>query len=97
MKPTFLCGLLFYTSFAIGQSSEFAVSKNGLIYPDYTVIQLKHIVDSLNLKFRRCDLHTTYYSLPQSRASFVQMKGNCQAALADMKANITIEAFEKKI
>ena len=96
MKPTFLCGLLFCTSFAIGQSSEFAVSKNGLIYPDYTVIQLKQIVDSLNLKFRRCDLHTTYYSLPQARASFVQMKGNCQAALADMKANITIEAFEKK-
>ena len=42
--------------------TEFGNSSNGLIYSDTTIKQLKFIVDSLNLKFKVCDLYKTYYS-----------------------------------
>jgi hypothetical protein len=49
--------LLCLTSlWAYGQEGEFKIHNNGLIYDDVTMARLGAIVDSLNLKFRSCDL-----------------------------------------
>jgi hypothetical protein len=43
-------------------SQEFTTYPNGLIYDEGTMNRLGVIVDSLNLKFRSCDLSKPYYS-----------------------------------
>ena len=43
-----------------GQSTEFKVYPNGLIYDSITMHRLSGIVDSLNIRFRSCDLAHPY-------------------------------------
>jgi hypothetical protein len=59
----------------IGQSREFTVYENGLIYSPATMKQLGHIVDSLNLRFKTCDLHKTYLAKEQAKAHYVYIPG----------------------
>lgn len=80
-----------------GKAQEFTVHDNGLIYPDTTVGQLKHIVDSLNLKFKACDLSRIYYSLKQARGHYVYLNyGKVADAAKDMDRNIALEHFRAK-
>lgn len=61
--------LVSFTSY--GQFSEFRTYSNGLIYDPATMRRLTTIVDSLNIKFKTCDLNQPYASLPQGGATFI--------------------------
>jgi hypothetical protein len=78
-------------------SQEFAKSSSGLIYSDPTVKQLRFIVDSLNLKFKVCELNKVYLSKLQAKAHYVHLgSGDIQGAMKDMQAGISWEDFIKK-
>lgn len=106
MKTFFAFSLFFSLFTCSGQTispppppvqTEFGSSDNGLIYSNKTITQLKHIVDSLNLKFRQCELHKTYLSLEQCKGHYVEMdKGDIRGAVTDIKNGISFEAFVKK-
>ena len=65
--------LVFVSWHCYGQYNEFPIHSNGLIYDEFTMSKLAVIVDSLNLKFRSCDLSHPYYSFPQGIAHVVEM------------------------
>ncbi len=65
--------LVFISWHCYGQYNEFPIHSNGLIYDESTMSKLAIIVDSLNLKFRSCDLSHPYYSFPQGMAHFVEL------------------------
>jgi hypothetical protein len=78
-------------------NSEFKTYNNGLIYSDVTMNQLTHIVDSLNLKFKRCDLSRIYYAKSQGIGHYVSIeKRIIKGALADIRNNISFDDFIKK-
>jgi hypothetical protein len=78
-------------------NSEFKTYSNGLIYSDITMNQLTHIVDSLNLKFKRCDLSRTYYAKSQGIGHYVSIeKSNIKGALADIRNDVSFDDFIKK-
>ncbi len=79
------------------QSGEFTVYENGLIYSDTTMRQLEYIVDSLNLKFMKCELDKTYLAKKQARAHFVHLeKGDLKEAKKDMKNGMSFGDFKRK-
>lgn len=79
------------------QSGEFALHTNGLIYSDTTMQQLHLIVDSLNLKFKACDLHKIYRSKAQARAHYIRISGDLsKQALTDLKRKTPFEDFTAK-
>ncbi|WP_207514399.1 hypothetical protein [Longitalea luteola] len=81
----------------ISQTPEFNKSATGLIYPDSTIKKLKHIVDSLNLKFKVCDLNKVYQSKLQAKANFVSLKKDkINEAKKDIESNIPYEDFIRK-
>jgi hypothetical protein len=89
--------ILIAHTLSFGQKVEFPIYSNGLMYSDSTMKQLEFIVDSLNLKFRSCNINTTYYSKHQATAHYIRLeKGNIEAAVRDMKKNITFEEFLMK-
>lgn len=89
---TTLCSIIF--AFAQG---EFRQHDNGLMYHDTTMQQLEFIVDSLNLKYKSCDLFKTYYTIPQAQAHYVKLDtGDIKQAKADMEANMSFADFVKK-
>jgi hypothetical protein len=76
--------LVFVSWQSLGQTNEFTVHSNGLIYDESTMQKLGNIVDSLNLKFRSCDLAHPYYSNPQGMAHFVELPNKTiQKAITD--------------
>jgi len=79
------------------QSNEFTVYPNGLVYSDTTMTQLKYIVDSLNLKFRHCDLNKQYYSAQQGIADYIDFKDDtATAAFHDIQNGVSYADFTKK-
>lgn len=71
MKNLILFCLFLSSCFSIkaqdfGNSGEFGLFENGLIYSDTTINQLKRVVDSLNLKHAVCSNSPDYYSQLQS-------------------------------
>lgn len=62
---------LIYLSCILTHAQEFKVHSNGLIYDDITMNKLGLIIDSLNLKFKSCDLDHSYYSLDQGNGTIV--------------------------
>ena len=90
--------LLFILSFSFGwsQSGEFVPSQNGLIYSDTAVNQLKHIVDSLNLKFRTCD-NKPYYTKLQGKGTYFSIEGpNAGKAKMEIESGISPKKLKKK-
>ena len=76
------------------QSTEFPIYENGLMYDSTTMSQLTFIVDSLNVKFRSCDLHKTYYARRQGRAHYFHLKTNQPAKVARaLNAGLNFEEF----
>ncbi len=45
---------------------EFDNTGNGLMYADSTMRSLRHLVDSLNIRFKSCPAHSQYLSQPQA-------------------------------
>ena len=89
--------ILLVTVPCFGQSGEFKIHSNGLMYSAKTMNQLEFIVDSLNIKFRMCDLNKTYYSKAQGQAHFVHLeKRNIKEARNDIKKNMPFDDFIKK-
>jgi flagellar biosynthesis regulator FlaF len=80
----------------ISYSQEFKVYDNGLIYSEATVGKLKHIVDSLNLKFKSCE-PKQFNVLKQCKAIFVSLsKRNVKEAKKDIENNLSFDEFVKK-
>ncbi|MEN9336315.1 MAG: hypothetical protein RLZZ500_1302 [Bacteroidota bacterium] len=84
--------------FVCSQSyGEFKIHDNGLIYSKTAVGKLKKIVDSLNLKFKVCDLSKNFQSLPQAQGYYVELVGpRCKEALADLKSGMSADVFIQK-
>jgi len=79
------------------EDGEFKTYNNGLIYDNTTMHQLTHIVDSLNLKFKRCDLTRPYYGIGQTNGHYVRLDtGNIKQARTDIQNNISFEEFISK-
>lgn len=97
MRYLSILPMVFLGIFSFAQSGEFRVYDNGLIYSDTTVEQLHHIVDSLNVKFRTCELHKVYKSKKQGVAHFIELeKGNIKQAHKDLKNDIGYQEFMDK-
>ncbi|QCR21629.1 hypothetical protein [Pontibacter sp. SGAir0037] len=89
-----LLSLLLIGQFSFGQVQEFKKNSNGLLYGEETIGQLKFIVDSLNLKFKTCELHKTYLSKAQTHAHFVRLEeGNVKGAQRDLERQMPLEEF----
>ncbi|WBV61122.1 hypothetical protein PFY12_03140 [Chryseobacterium camelliae] len=96
-KALILSFILLLGMKTFAQESEFKVYKNGLIYSEKAMDKLSHIADSLNLKFKTCDLSKKFYSKSQTNAYIVKMEGgNIKAAMQDMKNQMPAEEFIKK-
>lgn len=79
------------------QDGEFDIHSNGLMYSDTTMTQLRFIVDSLNLKFKSCELSKVYYSKSQAKAHYINLdKGNIKSAKQDMMNKIPFDTFINK-
>ena len=97
MKYLLSLTLLLSTHLAICQNSEFKIFDNGFIYSDQTMSKLEAIVDSLNLKYKTCDINKVFQSKQQAIGHYVSLSGSeIQAAREDMDDGITFEEFEKK-
>jgi hypothetical protein len=75
-------------------STEFAIHDNGLIYDEFTMNKLGHIVDSLNLRFKSCE-PKNYTALPQGYATFTHVPGNGKKVREAIRNNISVEDFVK--
>jgi hypothetical protein len=86
--------LLVASSCSYAQPTEFTQYSNGLIYDESTMNRLEIIVDSLNVRFRACDLAHPYYSFPQGNASWLEVPS--KAARKLIESGITFDEFIKK-
>lgn len=94
---TFFTTITFIFLFNNVQSQEFETHSNGLIYDDNTIEQLKFIVDSLNLKFKTCEITETYYAMPQTKALKINLDSlNVKQAKIDLENQMSLELFIKK-
>jgi len=93
---TFVTILIFNFNI-FGQENEFKVYKNGLIYSEDAMSKLGYIVDSLNLKFKTCDLNQKFYAANQTIGYIVTLDaGNIKQAKQEIENQINIEEFIKK-
>lgn len=103
----FLAGMLAWATACQAQSEpttarplaqgEFGPTANGLVYPPHTMSLLRHIVDSLNLKHKVCELRRAYRSQRQGQAYYVRLEtGDLAAARQALAADITPEAFKQQ-
>lgn len=77
--------------------NEFKISKNGLIYSDSAISKLKYVVDSLNLKFKYCDLNKAFMSSFQGQGHFITIQGkHTAAAKVDIDNDISYQHFIEK-
>lgn len=96
MKSIMLLVLLWFSSFICQAQSEFKQYPNGLIYSEEAMTKLSHVVDSLNLKFKRCE-RKKYYAPSQALAYIVSLDtGDVLAARHDMESQMPVETFMKK-
>ena len=96
MKQIFI---LLLSVFSVSCSAQDQVDpkNNGLIYSDHIVKQLKFIVDSLNLKFKTCDLNKAYRSKSQVIGHYVSLSGaRVKEARNDIEKKISFDDFIRK-
>lgn len=88
----FLVIVLSHTSKA--QQMEFTIHDNGLIYDESTMNRIGHIVDSLNIRFRTCDVKN-YTSLPQGYATYFHISGDGKKAKEAIRKNVSPDEITK--
>lgn len=103
MKPIFI---LLFALAGVGMpcqaqipGAEFAVHSNGLIYSPEDMKILGRMVDSLNLRFKSCDLDRTHFSLPQANLWRIKLGGNpneLKAIEQEMKAGKDLSYIKEK-
>jgi len=84
---------------SIPSHGEFVTNTNGLMYGDADMKNLRYTVDSLNLRFKSCDLSKTFYSWKQTKALFVSFKSNSddlKKIIAEIKAAPSFESLITK-
>lgn len=86
--------LVFVSWHCYGQYNEFKTYSNGLIYDESTMNKLGNIVDSLNLKFRSCELAHPYYANPQGMAHLVDIPN--KTILKAIQDGISFATFAAK-
>jgi hypothetical protein len=101
--PYRLAIVLLMASFAtcgqVPNRGEFADQPNGLMYADSSMKKLSHMVDSLNLRFKVCDLSRTYYSNVQGtlwRVEFQDSADDLRALREDLDDNKPLDELLKK-
>jgi hypothetical protein len=94
MKRQLVVILLTISWCSNGQQTEFKVYDNGLIYSEASMNKLGTIVDSLNLKFRTCDLTHPYYSFAQGMATKVKVRN--KEALKLVESEASLETFKHR-
>ena len=78
------------------QSGEFTVYPNGYIYSEASIAQLHRIVDSLNIRFKACEVDRTYRSWPHARARHLSLSGSSvKAVVRDIEAGMTLEELQR--
>lgn len=89
--------VLILSSFCLYGQSEFKTYENGLIYSAATVKKLQHVVDSLNLKYKTCDLNKIFYSKYQTIGHSISLDTNdIKQAKTDIENGIPFEDFLTK-
>ena len=97
MRNSLVLFLFFFVINCFGQYNEFKMYKNGLMYSEITMSNLKNISDSLNLKYLQCEIDHTYYSKKQTVGHYVSMdSGDLKSTKADMDNSISLEDFVSK-
>lgn len=97
MNKFILLLIIFNVKLLNCQNEEFNLSKKGLIYSDTTMKQLKDIVDSLNLKYKACELNKTYLSVLQAKANYFKLKKtDIKIAKINIERGISFSDFIKK-
>ena len=89
--------MYFSISVCFAQDYEFEIYPNGLMYNEQTMTQLQDIVDSLELKFRSCDLDRRYLSKLQAKGHYFKLE-ECTVSEVenDFENGISFEDFLKK-
>ena len=91
--------LVFLSAFANAQepfNGEFQTYDNGLIYPRNTMNKLGKMVDSLQLKYRGCEVGRTYRARYQAVGQYISIAENAENAMRDINSNMEFEAFAQK-
>jgi hypothetical protein len=78
----------------VGYSQEFKVYNNGLIYSEQTMARLGKIVDSLNIRFRACDLAHPFYAIPQGLATWIEVPN--KKARLEIENGIDLDQYLKR-
>src|SRR5689334_13841518 len=91
----FILATLFATSYATPSfSQEFRQYSNGLIYNETTMANLRFIVDSMNLKYKKCDPWKKYLSPAQATCNAISLdSANVKKAMTDIKSGISFDDF----
>jgi hypothetical protein len=77
------------------RTGEFVIYDNGLIYDKATMSKLGKTVDSLNLRFKKCE-PKNYHSLEQGYGTYISITKNVQRAREAILQNMTLEDVLKK-
>ncbi len=79
------------------QLDEFKIYDNGLMYDESTMSQLHIIVDSLNLKYKTCDLTKEFKGMEQGRAIYFYLEGEgVKEAAKDLEKGMSIDRLSSK-
>ncbi|MGB8193918.1 MAG: hypothetical protein WCF67_18440 [Chitinophagaceae bacterium] len=79
--------------------SEFGLYANGLMYSEPDMLILRRMVDSLNLRFKTCDLSRPFYSYPQARMfiiEFASKKNSLQQLKNDLNNEVDFYTVLKR-
>jgi hypothetical protein len=98
-KHTYIYILLFFAAFANAQepfSGEFQTYDNGLIYPRTTMNKLGKMVDSLQLKYKGCEVGRAYRARYQAVGQYLSLTENVEKAQKDIAQSLDFEDFIKK-
>jgi len=88
---------LIFANTCYTSAQEFKEYTNGLIYDKHTMTALHSIVDSMNIKYRKCDPWKSYYSLPQAKCHCIYLDSfKVRRAKKHIKANISFDDFCNK-
>lgn len=80
-------------------SGELNLHANGLLYSEGDIRILRHMVDSLNLRFKTCDLSRPYYSNLQARVLYVYFSSktnDLSAVRGDIENNMEFHKLVEK-